>query len=174
MIINTRIYDPMMIGRLESGHSNFINGHIYYENNVIKVRYDLLDKINSGELGVDKLFDPYYNILSLGDGFKIKGLSPRKSCEMHKIAYVIEDIYKESCQTCCILPYLHDRKLVLKNCRTVHSYAYTSFESETIYPEPGWKKAYNSFIAVHEITNSCFYIYRQNGVLVNKINYRNY
>lgn len=32
-----------LIGRLESGLYTFVDGHIYYNNNVIKIRYDLLE-----------------------------------------------------------------------------------------------------------------------------------
>ena len=35
------------IGRLESGLYTFVDGHIYYNNNVIKIRYDLIFKADS-------------------------------------------------------------------------------------------------------------------------------
>lgn len=35
-------YKPL-IGRLESGQYTFVDGHIYYSNNVIKIRYDLIE-----------------------------------------------------------------------------------------------------------------------------------
>ena len=34
---------PELIGRLKSGLYAFVGGHIYYNNNVIKIRYDLLE-----------------------------------------------------------------------------------------------------------------------------------
>jgi len=33
-----------LYGRLECGYYEFQGGHIYYNNNVIKVRYDLIDR----------------------------------------------------------------------------------------------------------------------------------
>ena len=36
------IKDEEVIGRLISGLYTFVNGHIYFNNNVIKIRYDLL------------------------------------------------------------------------------------------------------------------------------------
>jgi hypothetical protein len=33
-----------IIGRLKSNLYNFVEGHIYYGNNVIKIRYDLLER----------------------------------------------------------------------------------------------------------------------------------
>ena len=58
-------YEPL-IGRLKSGTFTFIKGHIYYKNNVIKIRYDQIDKSGVKELKEDQLFDYYENILSLG------------------------------------------------------------------------------------------------------------
>ena len=39
-------YEPL-IGRLKSGTFTFIKGHIYYKNNVIKIRYDLINSANN-------------------------------------------------------------------------------------------------------------------------------
>lgn len=33
-----------LIGRLESGLFTFVDGHIYFGNNVIKIRYDLINQ----------------------------------------------------------------------------------------------------------------------------------
>jgi len=38
-----RIKNPEIIGRLKTNLYNFVGGHIYYNNKVIKIRYDLLD-----------------------------------------------------------------------------------------------------------------------------------
>lgn len=37
------VTDPEIIGRLKSNLYNFVEGHIYYNNKVIKVRYDLIE-----------------------------------------------------------------------------------------------------------------------------------
>jgi len=36
------INNPTLIGRLKSGLYTFVDGHIYYNNDVIKIRYDLI------------------------------------------------------------------------------------------------------------------------------------
>ena len=52
-----------LIGRLKSNLYSFVGGHIYYGNNVIKVRYDV---ISQGEkISETTIFDYYHNILSL-------------------------------------------------------------------------------------------------------------
>ena len=41
------IKNEKLIGRLASGMYTFVDGHIYFSNKVIKIRYDLLEKPNS-------------------------------------------------------------------------------------------------------------------------------
>lgn len=41
------IKNKPLIGRLASGMYTFVDGHIYYNNNVIKIRYDIVQHINS-------------------------------------------------------------------------------------------------------------------------------
>jgi len=43
IIFTMRIKNPEIIGRLKTNLYNFVGGHIYYNNKVIKIRYDLLD-----------------------------------------------------------------------------------------------------------------------------------
>ena len=40
IILNMLVESPELIGRLKSNLYNFVGGHIYYNNNVIKIRYD--------------------------------------------------------------------------------------------------------------------------------------
>ena len=41
------LHFKLLIGRLLSGLYTFVDGHIYYNNNVIKIRYDVIDSHNS-------------------------------------------------------------------------------------------------------------------------------
>mmetsp|Transcript_9402 Transcript_9402/g.14355 ORF Transcript_9402/g.14355 Transcript_9402/m.14355 type:complete len:135 (+) Transcript_9402:3200-3604(+) len=62
-----QIKSAEIIGRLKSNLYNFVEGHIYYGNKVIKVRYDLLDKLKGGEIKECSLFDHYDSVLSLNN-----------------------------------------------------------------------------------------------------------
>ena len=70
-------FEPL-IGRLVSGMYTFIDGHIYYNNNVIKIRYDLFNNkgINYKE---NELFDYYFNIFDLQPGERVKANTPLES-----------------------------------------------------------------------------------------------
>jgi len=56
-------YEPL-IGRLKSGLFTFVDGHIYYNNNCIKVRYDLIYSIKDNPLkyAENEIFDYYFDI----------------------------------------------------------------------------------------------------------------
>jgi len=47
MIYESVIYFNKLIGMLKSGLYTFVNGYMYYNNNVIKLRYDLIETPNS-------------------------------------------------------------------------------------------------------------------------------
>lgn len=59
-----KIQSREIIGRLKTNLYNFVEGHIYYNNKVIKIRYDLIDK-NEGDIKENELFDHYDNIVKL-------------------------------------------------------------------------------------------------------------
>ena len=47
ILFESMIKDKPLIGRLASGMYTFVDGHIYYNNNVIKIRYDILSHAHS-------------------------------------------------------------------------------------------------------------------------------
>tara|TARA_B110000285_G_scaffold174888_1_gene196120 strand:+ start:1357 stop:1539 length:183 start_codon:yes stop_codon:yes gene_type:complete len=53
-----------LIGRLKSNLYNLVGGHIYYNNNVIKIRYDMIDQ-EDNVFPENQIFDNYSNVLSL-------------------------------------------------------------------------------------------------------------
>ena len=42
-MFSMKIMNPEIIGRLKSNLYDLVGGHIYYNNQVIKIRYDMLD-----------------------------------------------------------------------------------------------------------------------------------
>lgn len=50
VIVRLKIESREIIGRLKSNLYNFVEGHIYYNNKVIKIRYDLLKTFKGGEI----------------------------------------------------------------------------------------------------------------------------
>jgi hypothetical protein len=65
ILFNSPITDPDLIGRLKCGIFTLVNGHLYYDNRVIKIRYDLLRLKKVNAFDEDEAFDYYYKILDL-------------------------------------------------------------------------------------------------------------
>ena len=65
-----------MKGIFISGEYTLVDGHIYFNNNVIKLRYDLMKKY-SNRLDLQHLFfNQYTNILNLREGETLKTNCP--------------------------------------------------------------------------------------------------
>jgi hypothetical protein len=54
-----------IIGRLKSNLYNYTEGHIYYNNKVIKIRFDLIQQRQGALITENELFDNYDNIFKL-------------------------------------------------------------------------------------------------------------
>lgn len=50
ILYHLMIKNREIIGRLKSNLYNFVEGHIYYRNKVIKVRYDQLERMKGGDI----------------------------------------------------------------------------------------------------------------------------
>jgi hypothetical protein len=109
----SQIKDREIIGRLKSNLYAFADGHIYFGNKVIKIRYDLLGKYK--ELKENMLFDSYDNILVIGKNEQIQYNTPIKTSTYNRLAYMIRNLKEKTPRRLLITPYLHERKLHLNN-----------------------------------------------------------
>ena len=98
IIIRMRVKNQEFIGRLKSNLYNFVGGHIYFNDKVIKIRYDLLEgqggKNNKNEIvdiDENKLFDHYANILYLEENDQVQSGTPMQTCLYNRLAYVIQN-----------------------------------------------------------------------------------
>ena len=53
------------------GHFRLLDGHIYYGNKIIKVRYDLLESMKPHQLTEENFFDFYEEVLPIRQGMRI-------------------------------------------------------------------------------------------------------
>ena len=70
-IFESVIKNEILVGRMKSDLFTFEDGYIYYNNNVIKIRYDLINSINSQKYKEDDIFDYYFNIFKLKPNYKV-------------------------------------------------------------------------------------------------------
>jgi len=95
----------------------FLDGHIYYTDHCIKIRYDLLkDKKGVRELNENEVFDFYDNILVLEEGFKVAIGYPTNTPEANRMIFITRSKKNFSEKEILLLPYLHERKIFL--CKT--------------------------------------------------------
>lgn len=80
-----------LIGRFKSGSYTFADGHIFYQNNVIKIRYDLIQSNESDRYSEREIFDVYHGIFEIEPHMKVKCDSPLNSIQSHRLAYIFSD-----------------------------------------------------------------------------------
>lgn len=125
----TQIGHPELIGRLMTGLYTLSDGHIYFNNNVIKIRYDLIDNINNQKYREDDIFDHYLDIFDLPDGMKIQSSTPNDSKKVHKFVYIMCDENFERPKELLVVPYLHDRRIYFNRIKINTRYFYTTIET---------------------------------------------
>mgnify|MGYP006907050819 CR=1 FL=1 len=90
-----------------------MDGMIYFNNNCIKLRYDVINqKVKTG-LQEDDVFDFYYSIFDLLNGERVKDETPLDSCLDHKLAYIIDNRLTFCVSKVKFVPYLHERRIYL-------------------------------------------------------------
>ena len=62
--------DKELIGRIKSELLTFTNGFIYFNNTVVKIRYDLINA-NDSLLTANQIFDIYEDVFDLNSGQRI-------------------------------------------------------------------------------------------------------
>ena len=83
--------DKMLIGILESGLYTLADGHLYHSNNVIKIRYDLINSPLISKYSSKQIFDFYFDIFKIEKTERIKSTTPLQSNSSHRFAYIIYD-----------------------------------------------------------------------------------
>ena len=81
-----------IIGRLKSNLYQFIKGHIYYNNKVIKIRYDIIQATKGQGLKTDDIFDHYDDVIDMDlKTDRIQSGTPVKTCVYNRLCYVIKN-----------------------------------------------------------------------------------
>ena len=117
-------------GRLQQGNFKFIGDHIYYGENVIKIRYDLIESVHSIDYSARQIFDVYRNIFDLQDNKQVLVNGPFVSYAMNKLIYVIKDTEKNVLSKLMVLPYLHENKIRMLRNKMNTNYFYTTIDRE--------------------------------------------
>jgi hypothetical protein len=76
--------DPEIIGRLSADLFTLMDGHIYFDNQVFKIRYDTMVNTKSDNILQEHFISKYSNILDLKKGEKVLAKMPKLSLNCHK------------------------------------------------------------------------------------------
>ena len=149
-----------IIGRLKSNLYNFTNGHIYYNNKVIKIRYDIIQSSKGAQISQTQLFDHYGDIIHLEDPHDtIQSGTPLKTCLYNRLAYVIKNHKRLRTIKVLILPYLHERRIYLNRRHEANQF-YSITEHDGL-----------KFILCLCVNDNKIYVYTETGILCERIVY---
>lgn len=76
---------------LRLGNYTMVDSHMYYNNNVIKIRYDVIKRGNYDQYKEGEIFDYYFNIFEMQENMKVRAGTPLDSLQNHKFAYFMYD-----------------------------------------------------------------------------------
>lgn len=108
---------------MKSSIYQLVDGHLYYSNHCIKVRYDLLRRNDIQELTEDEVFDYFQNILNLEKIGKrsenlggvqtenVRSMMPLCSQKAHRFIYMTDNVAMLKPNKLIITPFLHERKI---------------------------------------------------------------
>ena len=118
------------VGRLKSSLYQLIHGHVYYNNDMIKIRYDLINSPKNYKYKEGELFDYYFGIFKFEkNSTRIRSNTPLDSIRYHKFVYVTQDSQCNSPRQIICLPYLHERRIYLNRIKDNTDYFYTCIET---------------------------------------------
>ena len=130
IIVEITLKTPCILGRFRSGLYQFLDGHIYFDDYVGKIRLDLIKGSIKTRYTEQEMFDMYNNVHHLNENERIMAKSPFISAGYHRLAYVIYDKTQMKPRKLLTIPYLHERKVFLTKERARNNYFYTCFKAE--------------------------------------------
>ena len=128
-----------------------------------------------------QLFTCYTNIFDVEPGLKFKINSPLQSLSGHRFVYIMYKLpHNPGTKKVMVMPYLHERKVVLNRCKTRTKYFYTSFKvSKNTEPnsqmrtfQETTKSSEITLIVCINLLESKIYMYLENGVIAKRYDYK--
>ena len=159
IMYSMQIHNKEVIGRLKSNLYNFVEGHIYYGNKVIKLRYDLIEKMQCSDIKECQLFDHYSEILGLKNGEFVQCGTPLQTCLYNKLAFIVRNKQQLRPRRLLVLPYLHERRIYLNR----------RHETNQFYTIQSYKG--KDYIVCFCFTDSKIYVYTETGILIKRVLY---
>lgn len=182
IVYETLIKNRTLIGRLKSGNYSVSEGHMYFSNNVIKIRYDLIQRPNSSQYSEKQVFDFYEDIFKLKKNEIIMANCPLVSDVMNKFVYIIRNQKLYTPPQIIVLPFLHENRIVLHRNKPSTEYFYTSTQRTVRLDQASNVNPFsiatkkNSYImqsiVAMNLTESKYYVFSLRGLLRNRVEFK--
>lgn len=105
------VTDKDIIGRISTQQFELLDGYFYFNNQVIKLRYDLFRQGQVKHWSEEEVFDRYFNILNLEQGEEIISRCPLICQESNRMVFITRNPEMGKLKKIIILPHLHRRKI---------------------------------------------------------------
>ena len=174
VLYNDMIKQKDIIGRLKSGLYMIVNGHIYFNNNLTKIRYDLLKSNNTTkEYRYTQIFDVYRDVLKLD---KQPGASRTEICETdmpiveiqsRRLIYLLKNNIDLTPKRILMLPFLHTRNVLMRKQHPDREYHTTILRK---YSDDSAGLLSDHYVTM-SISSLYVQVYSVNGLQTNKFSY---
>lgn len=189
LLLTSRETDHELFGRVKSRDFILLDGHLYFNNSIIKLRYDILRSQANSKLS--DIASIYNKVLDLEEGEMVNNRMPIISDKYHKLVYMTKNQPESKAKKLKILPYLHERKVYLSEVdpntdfyNTTISREKAAGAREAVEPVSKEEEAPSSgdndpqkvlqretLMVRVNITNKSYLIYQENGILVKQVSF---
>jgi hypothetical protein len=128
---------------------------MYYNNDIIKVRYDLLEGKGRTELEEQQIFDFYSDIFNLETNEQFYSSMPISSLRFHRMLYVTKNRKELLNSKVLMIPFLHERKIYLNRNQEDEKYFYTTIR----VPMEDNPSQFNTLFVTMCISKNKYYVY---------------
>lgn len=152
-----------------------VNGHLYYNNNLIKIRLDLLKEENSTvEYTDNQIFDRYKEILKFDKRPGCKHLEicetdmPQVEINSERLIYLVKNRKDLTPKRLLILPFLHNRNILMRTINPNREYFSTILRKE---PERFGDKPSKHYVTLN-MTDFKVNVFSESGFQVNRFTFK--
>lgn len=122
-LANIRVSNEKLLGRLVSMLFLLIGGHIYYRDNIIKIRYDILREAQQmKDFTEEEIFDYFPHCIPLGTNTVVQSKFPLAEFDAHRLVFMTRSIDHTEAPRIAVLPYLHERQILLRKLNPLKKY----------------------------------------------------
>lgn len=167
-LVNDLIYKV-----LKNQNFVFLKGHLYFGNSCFKIRYDLLQNTKfAADIKENQAFDYFERVLTLDDNESVRLYDPIYDPYFHRMIFTVRgtDSLKTRVKRVLVLPYLHERKVILGRTKPNCEYFNTCMMIHEKDENGNVVKDAKELVCVN-LTNFKYYFYSLKGQLRTRVDF---